>query len=343
MSLFGEKYKFDINSYLTTTSFNQIEQGLDRPNIIYFFSNIGFMATLHVLIMTFIHNPNKNICINDIYWNGKCSDLNGIKCYFSDDSLLVKILDNDKTITEDTSIVLNALWIKDEELYNKVNKINLVNPIIKQSQITPKNPDLVLKQASLLFNQMWKLNPTITDIIDYQLSILNKKSYIAIHIRMGDKVGKFDKRTKEAEIPDLNKIPQIIEKILKDDPEIDTVFIATDDVEAIDMVYDLLIDSPIKKMSIITFATEKNTGYDQQKFNKTMSQEESFLSNVSFIVDFSALIRAKYYIGTVSSNITRFVIMSDNIPYNRIYNIDSPTKRNRFIEGWFRNIPINNI
>ena len=214
MSLFGEKYKFDINSYLTPTSFNQIEQGLDRPNIIYFFSNIGFMATLHVLIMTFIHNPNKNICINDIYWNGKCSDLNGIKCYFSDDSLLVKILDNDKTITEDTSIVLNTLWIKDEELYNKVNKINLVNPIIEQNQITPKNHDLVLKQASLLFNQMWKLNPAITDIIDSQLSILNKKSYIAIHIRMGDKVGKFDKRTKEAEIPDLNKIPQIIEKIL---------------------------------------------------------------------------------------------------------------------------------
>ena len=74
-----------------------------------------------------------------------------------------------------------------------------------------------------------------------------------------------------------------------------------------------------------------------------MSQEESFLSNVSFIVDFSALIQAKYYIGTVTSNITRFVIMSDNIPYNRIYNIDSPTKRNTFIEGWFRNIPINNI
>ena len=132
-------------------------------------------------------------------------------------------------------------------------------------------------------------------------------------------------------------------KGVKDDPEINTVFIATDDVGAIDMVYDLLIDSPIKKMSIITFATEKNTGYDQQKFNKTMSQEESFLSNVSFIVDFSALIQAKYYIGTVTSNITRFVIMSDNIPYNRIYNIDSPTKRNTFIEGWFRNIPINNI
>jgi hypothetical protein len=341
MSLFGEKYKFDIYKHITPTSYNNIANVLDRPNIIYFFSNIGFMATLHVLIMTFIHYPDKNICINDIYWNSKCSDLKGIQCYFSEESLLVKILNNNKKITADTAIVLNALWIRDEKLYKKVNQLNLDS--IRKSRNIPENPDIVLKRASLLFNQMWKLNSEITNIVNSQISILNKKSYIGIHVRMGDKIGKFDKRTKEAEIPDLYKIPSIIESIINLDPTIDTVFIATDDVAAIDIVYDLLIDSPIKKISIITFATEKRQGYDQQAFNKKMTQHESYLSNIDFITDFSALLGAKYYIGTLSSNITRFVIMSNNIPYKNIYNIDSPTKVNTFIEGWFRNLPINNV
>jgi hypothetical protein len=343
MDKWGFKYKFDINKYITPNTFNTKYKFLDRPNLIYFLGSIGFMATLHELILLYIIYPNKNIFINDMYWTSKCQNLKGIRCYFSEESLLVKILNNNKKITADT-IIKNTAWIEDEKLYAKMNAVSVPNIWTSKSLLDPTKFDSIRKKINSLFNQIWKLNPEITEIVKAKLAILNNSSYIGIHIRMGDKIGKFDKKTTEADIPDLYKIPSIIETILKTDPTIDTIFIATDDDSAIDTVYDLLLESSIKKMYIITFSTEERKGYDQKKFNLNLSQEESYLSNIDFIIDFSALLGAKYYIGTLSSNITRFVIMSNRILYKNIYNIEKISKTNAaFIPKFYLGLSINHV
>ena len=343
MDKWGEKYNFDINSYLTPTSFNDIDNSINRPNIIYFLGSIGFMATLHEIILLYINYPNKYIILNDMYWTSKCEDLKGIRCYFAEDSLLSITINNYKKITADT-LIKNTAWVKDEKLYEKINLIRVENIWISKYILDPTNFDSIREKVTLLFNKMWKLNSSITNIVESKISILNDIPFIGIHIRMGDKICKFDKKTAEADVPDLYKIPSIIEKIIKIDPEIKTIFIATDDDEVIDIIYNLLCESSIKKISIITFSTTERKGYDQKKFNLNLSQQESYLSNISFIIDFEALLRGKYFIGTISSNVTRFVIMSNKIPYKNIYNIEKISKINsNFIPKFYRELEINNI
>jgi len=343
MEKWGTKYKFDLNKYITPNTFEKLDKVSERQNIIYFLGNIGFMASIDILIMLYIKYPDKTIYLNDMYWTSKCEDLKGIQCYFSEDSLLVKILNNYKKITAQT-LILNLVWIENDHNYSNMKKISAYKGWNTHFLLNRKNYELIRKKISLLFNQMWKLNPEITNIVNSKIAVLKNRKYIGIHIRMGDKIGRFDKSTKEADIPDLYKIPSIVEKIMNLDPEINTIFIATDDNSTIDIVYELLIGSHIKKFYIVTFSTDERQGYDQQKFNKKFSQEESFQSNVAFIVDFSALVNSTYYIGTLSSNVTRFVIMTNNIPYKNIYNIETFSEiTSQHIPKFYTGMPINNI
>ena len=126
MSIFGDKYNVYIKKYLTSTAFDNMEKLKERENIIYFFTNIGFLGSVNFIISLYLYFSKKNIIINDMYWNGKCNDNMGLECYFSKKSLLVKILNNKKKLDRNTSYTLLETWIKvDEKLYDKINKLKI--------------------------------------------------------------------------------------------------------------------------------------------------------------------------------------------------------------------------
>lgn len=193
-------------------------------------------------------------------------------------------------------------------------------------------------------NKKFYINDIHSDVNKIIISkigdLVSKQDYIGIHIRMGDKIGKFQKDTAEAEMPELYKIPKIIGSIRKNDNSIKTIFIATDDYEAIKEIRKF---KELNNMNIITFATEKRKGYNQRKFNLEFSTEESYSSNIDFLVDLVALFNSKYFIRTFSSNIMKTVIFNDKIKWSNIYNIENTKKSITEFPKWAYNLKINHV
>ena len=317
-SKWGSKYIFDMKKYITSTTFNDIKDikyNIQyRNNIIFFFFNIGFLATINQHTLLNVVFSKKKIYINDLYWNGKCDEIDGIKCYFSNKSLLVRQLNNKKKIDKNTLYCMYDMDSKlDLEEYEKIKQLRVNRYLFRY------NINNVLDKLKIMFKKMWKLNKKTTYIINSTIGYLFNQKYIGIHIRLGDKIGKFDKDTAETTYPELDKIPKIIKLIKKKDNSINTIFIATDDYEAVEKLNQY---KELNNMRIITFA-KKRQGYNQKDFNLKYSTKESYDSNIDFLVDLSALFNATYYIGTLSSNIMRTVLLNDKIKLDNVYNLES--------------------
>jgi len=341
MLLYGIKYKKDNEKLITNTAFDDMKSLSynfeNRKNVIHFMGNIGFGATIDVIIKVIIFCYDRNIYINDGYWNSKCDKYNGISCYFSDNSLLYKLRNGKVKIDKDTLFSEVNMWIDNDELYLKLKKLNIIPVISKQNYDIDKNKyKEMLNTCQYIFKKIWKLNSKITTVINNRKDTIKiPKKYISIHVRMGDKIGKFNIKTKESNIPNIKSILNIINKILENE-DISTIFVATDDYSIIPFIKNMLSD-----FNVITFATKDMKGYSQKNFNLKLTYEEIYQHNVNFLTDLSVLMGSTYFIGTLSSNIMRMVLYSDKIPLTNIYNIQKGY--DKYYENWYKKIPVNNV
>jgi len=355
-SIFGEKHKLNLLKYIGKTTFkNNVYKSKkktvqNRGNVIYFLGNIGFGASIIIGILHFIHLKDKKIMINDMYWNSKCEINKGIKCYFSDKSLLSKSINNKKKLDDKTLITYESfnVWIEDEKLYFQIQTINAIGYIMNKDKDVPKNKwKDELKKINKVFNKFWILNDNVLEYIKKKCKEIKlPKKYIGIHVRMGDKIGKYDKdygkSIREANFPLLSKIEKRIKNILKKDKNIKTIFVATDDYRAVEMIKNIL---KLIDINILTFATEKRKGYNQKDFNKK-DINNIYDDTLNFLLDLDVLMNSTYYFGTTTSNISKLVLFSNKIPLNRFYNMENNKENYKFkvqLPPWLKRVATNQV
>ncbi len=146
--------------------------------------------------------------------------------------------------------------------------------------------------------ELIRLNPKSKQYIESLKKSINLPiDYIGVHIRRGDKI-----TTHEMESISLEKYLSAI----KDAKEISkNVFIATDDTSIIDYIKLELAKENIKVYSNNILC---ENGYNQKRFNRA---DKIYRYNITMntLADAFILCDSKYFIGTYSSNLSRFVAL----------------------------------
>jgi len=127
------------------------------------------------------------------------------------------------------------------------------------------------------------------------------KGSFGIHIRRGDKV---TGKTKEAELFDVEFY---LNKVLEVNSEIKKITICTDDYN---VVKNFREKAP--EYDYLSFCDSDRVGYFQAKYNSTKDSTRKRAEVIDVLKDAYLLINSRIFIGTNSSNISRFVTLMRN-------------------------------
>lgn len=151
---------------------------------------------------------------------------------------------------------------------------------------------LILDYNEATIEKAFKLGKDTNDFI---------KESCGIHVRRGDKV---NGKIKEA---DMLNLKTYVNKAISIDPNINKFTICTDDYSVIE---DFKTEYP--NYDFITFCSKSKRGYSQTEFNSLTSLELKNNEVISILKDAYLLINSKFFIGTFSSNIGRYIVLERN-------------------------------
>lgn len=160
---------------------------------------------------------------------------------------------------------------------------------------------IILNHTSLVLNNL-------NTIDNYSYFIKNSAG---IHVRRGDKV---NGKTKEA---DFFNIESYVNKVLNINPDVKTFTICTDDYSVIEE-----FEKKYPSYEYFTFCKSNQKGYSQTAHNNLKNKELIQNEALNIIKDAHILTLTDYFVGTFSSNISRFIVLErDN---NNCYSLDKP-------------------
>jgi hypothetical protein len=163
----------------------------------------------------------------------------------------------------------------------------------------------------LQFNNETKTIVNLNNQIDHQFI----KESFGIHIRRGDKI--FGNLQEAGNI----NLQSYINKAISIDPTIFKFTICTDDFTVIET-----LRNAYPSFQFYTLCNPVKRGYDQNNFNKLTDKKDKKEEVYSILTDSNILIESKIFIGTYSSNISRYVgIMRDSL---LCYSIDKDLSPN---------------
>ena len=142
--------------------------------------------------------------------------------------------------------------------------------------------------------------------IDNEISNLNlPEVYSCFHVRRGDKVGE-RYHAWAAEIGKFEANRKEFSEYLERNPDIDTVFIMTDDYKCIQEAYSYIEDN---KLNIDIFYLTKETQLGRsQHFDLSNNYAYSEQELVQFFAEIEIAKNAKIFTGTMSSNVYRYIM-----------------------------------
>lgn len=195
------------------------------------------------------------------------------------------------------------------DVWHKMHQADFINRTFNIPSLGIKGSIYDAKKQifTLILNYNLLIQEKLNFFIDSEILFI--KESCGIHIRRGDKV--FNKNN-EAEFKEVH---EYIDKALSIEPNINKFSICTDDFTVIE---ELKIKYPY--FHFYTLCNSKKRGYIQKNFNALKKKNEKEEEVVSILTDSQILIHSKLFIGTYSSNISRFVcIMRNNVS---CYSID---------------------
>lgn len=162
-----------------------------------------------------------------------------------------------------------------------------------------------------IFKLIFDFNPSTYSEITNLDNNFNKlvKDSCGLHIRRGDKVSG---NSKEAE---SFNIETYVNKALQIDPNLSTFTICTDDYEVIED-----FKNKYPEFKIISFCPSNRNGYFQKEYNSKQKKSEKRSEVINILKDSHLLINSKIFVGTLSSNVARYVVLMRN--NNECYSID---------------------
>lgn len=167
--------------------------------------------------------------------------------------------------------------------------------IAKQFNIPAHNIDGDIFCAyRAILKEIWRYNTEIDQYINQKVKTLAiPRSFIALHIRRGDKV--FGER-KEAKLIDVH---QYFDQALALVPEAETFFIATDDFTVIEECRRLY-----RYFNIVTLCGPNEAGHSEASF-AVLSAKQRRQATLDLLVDSEVMKRADIFVGSFSSNVGR--------------------------------------
>ncbi len=137
------------------------------------------------------------------------------------------------------------------------------------------------------------------------------KKSCGIHVRRGDKVSG---SSKEAE---SFNIESYVNKTLEYDPEIKDFIICTDDNQVLEN-----FKTHYPQLNYLSYCPPDRLGYFQKQYNNTKETTVKRQEVINILKDANLLIQSKIFVGTYSSNISRFVVLMRN--NKNCYSLDIP-------------------
>eukprot|EP00172_Hildenbrandia_rubra_P000494 Plantae.Rhodophyta-Hildenbrandia_rubra.ctg12449.p1 GENE.Plantae.Rhodophyta-Hildenbrandia_rubra.ctg12449~~Plantae.Rhodophyta-Hildenbrandia_rubra.ctg12449.p1 ORF type:complete len:433 (+),score=48.91 Plantae.Rhodophyta-Hildenbrandia_rubra.ctg12449:553-1851(+) len=243
---------------------------------------------------------------NKYYWNYGCKKGWGWRCYFQGSrqrgAIDAVVLENELQVIEDRCVELGDVELQDLKvkcvaIRSKKSEF-WANQALWNGRERGESHEVSwrnnLKYSRMLFRELFALNGETKDAIE---NVLNKAGveemdqYIGVHIRRGDK---------EKEIEPI-AVQEYVEAIELLDLKNLTVFVATDDSSVIDEFRSL-----VQNRRVVTLDVEARNGHNQKEWNgKTYKLRKKAV--IALLADMVALSRAKFFIGTFSSNLGRAV------------------------------------
>lgn len=127
------------------------------------------------------------------------------------------------------------------------------------------------------------------------------KKSCGIHVRRGDKV---KGNGKEAELFDIESY---ISKAREINPEIKKFTICTDDSMVLEN-----FKNKFSEFTYLSFCSPTRVGYFQYEYNNTKNSADKRNEVINILKDANLLVNSKIFIGTYSSNISRYVALMRN-------------------------------
>jgi hypothetical protein len=314
-------------------------------NLLYYLTNRGFFSEIYQLINVIIYCEENNFNLNVCDKNWTYSIKNGLKDYFifndypciNGKILSIKKINSFSKFKEHYYIFLfktnlkhgyisfifylcilvtsglkrnddsleifghifsysswETHWTKITTIYNNKKKVKYKGDFIEVTELKKR-----------LAKRLWNFNDKTNSLINNNIKKIKlPESYIGIHIRKGDKV------LLETEDIQLNKYFSIVNSI-----GISHVFISTDDYSIIK-----IIKQQYPELIIYHLVDEKMNGHFQNKFN-LQSKNKIFNDTILLLSEVEILRRSYYYIGTISSNITKYLALLRN-DSSKTYSLD---------------------
>jgi len=189
-----------------------------------------------------------------------------------------------------------------KETSNIINSINGYQDVIKYKAKYTHTDDLIIKARSLFYDNFEIKKWILDDVNSYYELNINNKITLACQIRLGDMF-------KNHNTANINTYENRIKEILIENPEIEQIFLATDDDLAIDYLKDKFTIPIIYQNNIYRESSDdpyKRVFNDRDNHNTNMCKE--------VLIDIILLGMCKYFLSAdVSSVSTVAMVFSKNI------------------------------
>lgn len=295
-----------INQY--REKYKTLNNSIKKPEFIYPLSNRGFFSELNNLVLAVLYCLDNKITFKlhsakwvsgkwEAYFNPIFEEYKGIipipeNVYIESRfdflySMYHKHLNKRKLLKDDIwSNMRNKTFIEKHFFYPELG----INGDIFQAKRQLFN--IILDYNKETAEEVFSVMETDLDFV--------KKS-CGIHVRRGDKV---NGNSKEAE---LFEIESYINKTCEFNPEMQDFTICTDDNEVL-----ANFKTKYPQLNYLSFCPPSRLGYFQKQYNTTKETTERRKEVINILKDAYLLTNSKLFVGTYSSNISRFVVLMRN-------------------------------
>jgi hypothetical protein len=309
-----------------------METRKSKETLLWVLTGRGFGSEINNLLYAkhYCHKKEINLRINSNYWNFKYQ--NGLSDYF--------IFEEKKHFRENILLFLFKPFFNPlTHFYQKTNLYRFlvelfsaeINPYKKESLLSitfnalktlmglnlstmfgdfyavrtfnqeerGRDWEKYIQQMNAILKKFWVFKPEILKEIEILNSKINAsiggKNYAAFHIRRGDKVAEktFEDRVYYAK--------EYIDKLIDSGLEIDSIFLMTDDYNAINE-----FKKNYPTFNFISLADMNDIGHSQDKFNK-LDRTEIRRNAVKLFAEIEIARNSKIFIGSRGSNIFRLI------------------------------------
>jgi len=206
--------------------------------------------------------------------------------------------------------------------FNVIYNYDFLNINVPRLDLKPND---IFENKRKIAQLVYRYSERTKKLIDHiKADVELPNDYVAFHIRRGDKVGEA-KLDPQASI-EAKKYPakDYLEKLLNEKSldtttsaslrvngfEIRNIFVCSDSYEAVEELKNFIEEENLD-IKIFTTCKPSNKGWSTKE--KTEKFENKFYEVIRLIADTDICLKSKYFVGTYSSNMSRFItLMHDN-------------------------------